>query len=463
MNKVILSTFAFCCLWSCKETEKSTFKHPKNQKNIVLIIADDLGYHDLGSYGNTYFETPHLDSLAQQGVQFTNMYSAGHVCSPTSASILTGQYPARVGVTNYILGKRTDKSSPVDPATYEDQLPKNTTTIAELLKDQGYATALMGKWHLGENTSFGVSDPKFHGFDTTLGFDYELLPVDETYKWFRINDGSEAYELPHLTNEITKNAVNYLDTIGTTPFFMTVAHYAVHIPLQGEHELIRKYEGKVNPRPGEYNATYGAMVESLDNSVGAILNALKANGLDNNTLVIFVSDNGGLALGEAGQQPTTNKPLRSGKGTMYEGGIKVPMIAYHPEYFESGKQDQRIVSTIDLFPTFLDFAGLTEEPADTDGVSFLTSQNDTKINGRPLFWHYPHFSNQGGRPKSTIRKGSYKLIQSLEDQSVELFDLSKDPYETNDISATNATVTSELLQELENWRNEVNANMPLKK
>jgi len=298
-----------------------------------MIIADDLGYHDLGSYGNTYFETPNLDDLAQKGVRFTNMYSAGHVCSPTRASILTGQYPARVGVTNYIFGKKTMENSPVDPADYVDQLPKTTTTVAELFQSAGYDTALMGKWHLGENTSFGVSDPKFHGFDTTIGFDYELLPVKGTYKWFKINDDSKAFELPHLTKEITDNSVAYLDTIGDAPFFLTVAHYAVHIPLQGEKKLITKYENKENPKPGEFNPTYGAMVEALDNSVGRIMKTLEANDLLDNTLVLFVSDNGGLAMGEAGNQPTTNAPLRSGKGTMYEGGIKVPMIVHHPKYF----------------------------------------------------------------------------------------------------------------------------------
>ena len=432
--------------------------------NIVVIVADDLGWSDLGCYGNTYFESPHLDTLAQQGVRFEQAYAACHVCSPTRASLLTGRYPARIGLTNYLYGTKTVEDSPVRPAPFVDRLPLEETTIAEELKKDAYKTALIGKWHLGENTSFGESDPRFHGYDVTEGFDYELLPAKD-YQWFKIGDTTQAYRLPHLTDEITRNSVDFIAENKDTTFFLMVAHFAVHLPLQGEPSLVEKYQRKPNPRPGEFHPTYGAMIEQMDQSVGSILEALKTNDLMDNTLVIFLSDNGGLAVGEAGAQPTVNDPLRSGKGTMYEGGIRVPMIAYWKGHLEGGMINSSLFSTVDLYPTLLQLVRESDEvDHPIDGVSRLAALGASEYQPRPaLYWHYPHFSNQGGRPRAAVRLEDFKLIKSLEDSTVELYNVQQDRAEQHEVSAQYPQKSQQLNDSLEAWFHRVNATMPVPK
>ncbi|QLE02188.1 sulfatase [Galbibacter sp. BG1] len=462
----VLLLFSITLIISCNSKEEkkedAQLSEKTKQPNIVLIIADDLGWSDLGCYGNTYFETPHLDSLAQAGVRFTNTYAACHVCSPTRASILTGRYPARVGLTNYLYGTKTVEASPVLPADFKDRLPLEEITIAEELKKRNYKTALIGKWHLGENTSFGESDPKFHGFDVTEGFDYELNQVDDTYKWFKIGDATKAYELPHLTDEITHNAQKFIEKNRDTTFFLTVAHFAVHMPLQGKDSLIEKYRNKKNPRPKDFSPIYGAMLDQLDSSVGAIMASLSENNLLDNTLVVFVSDNGGLSVSEGGIKPTDNAPLRAGKGTIYEGGLRVPMIASWPGKIPPQTVDSSIISTIDLYPSFLSLADDSLQiDHKIDGINVMDA-----FYGKPLeregaiYWHYPHFSNQGGKPNAAIRKGDYKLILSLEDGSVALYNLTKDIGETTNLAEEMPELTQELKDSILVWQKEVNANMP---
>ncbi|NMM48364.1 sulfatase [Marinigracilibium pacificum] len=443
------------------ETDKKTQKKP----NIVLIVADDLGYMDLGSYGNTYFESPNLDRLSDKGIRFTNTYSASHVCSPTRSSFLTGRYPARTGVTNYIYGTKTVESSPVLPAKSADRLPLEEITIAEELKKQNYVTGLMGKWHLGENTSFGESDPEFQGFDHTIGFDFELLPVNGGYEWYKIGDTSKIYKLPEITQSITKNSVEFIEQHKDTSFFLMVSHFAVHLPLQGDSTEIEYFKNKTNPKPDEYNPVYASMIKQLDTSVGDIMKSLKANNLLENTIVIFISDNGGLAMGEAGSQPTTNAPYRSGKGTMYEGGIKIPMIAFWKNHTETGVINNSIISTVDIFPTLLSFANAeasNEKVIDGENMKYAFL-SDTLINRDDIYFHYPHFSNQGGRPASAIRNSRYKLIEFLEDGKLELYDIIEDPYETTNIASNQKEITTALHEKLLDWRENVNANMPIRK
>ncbi|MEM7484579.1 MAG: sulfatase [Bacteroidota bacterium] len=450
-----------------KKLNKGLFEKKNLDKNpnIVLIVADDLGWSDLGAYGNTYFESPNLDKLARNGMRFDNAYAGSHVCSPTRASLLTGRYPARVGLTNYLYGTKTVADSPIYPADYRNHLPLDEITIAEELKKDGYKTALIGKWHLGENTTFGKSDPKFQGFDVTEGFDYELLPVNETYKWYKIGNSTEAYELPHITDEITQNSIKFIEQNKDTTFFMTVAHFAVHLPLQGDSTLIAKYEVKENPRPGDFNAVYGAMIEQMDESVGQIVTSLEDNGLMDNTLIIFVSDNGGLAVGEAGSKPTVNDPLRAGKGTMYEGGLRVPMIAYWKGNWEGGYVNSSVVSTIDIFPTLLKLVREDNDMAQIiDGESKLKAfSSEEALIRESLYFHYPHFSNQGGRPKAALRRGDMKLILSLEDETTELYDLKNDLGEKNNLNTMFPEVASKMKDSIIKWLDSTNAPMPITK
>ncbi len=468
MNYTISGMLIMLLFTSCKgegdKTKMDTQTKPK-KPNIVLIVADDLGWADLGCYGNTYFESPHLDALAERGVRFDNAYAAAHVCSPTRASLLTGRYPARVGLTNYLFGTKTLEDSPVLPATYVDHLPLKEVTIAEELKKDGYKTSLIGKWHLGENTTFGESDPEFQGFDVTEGFDYELLPVKDTYKWYKIGDTTKAFELPYLTEEITQNSIDFIEKNKDTTFFMTVAHFAVHLPLQGDSLLVEKYRAKDNPRPDDFNPVYAAMIEQMDTSVGRIMKSLEENGLLEDTIVLFVSDNGGLAVGEAGSKPTVNDPLRAGKGTIYEGGLRVPMIAYWKDRFEGGRVNSSVLSTIDLFPTLL---SLTREDPKVvqkiDGTDRLAAfETDAVLTRDALYWHYPHFSNQGGRPKTAMRQGDMKLILSLEDDGVELYDLAKDLGETQNLADRFPETATAMKDSIQQWLHSVNAPMPIKK
>lgn len=433
--------------------------------NIVVIVADDLGWSDLGCYGNPFFESPHLDTLAQRGVRFDQAYAACHVCSPTRASLLTGRYPARIGLTNYLYGTKTVDDSPVLPAPFADRLPLEEVTIAEALKKDAYKTALIGKWHLGENTSFGESDPRFHGFDVTEGFDYGLLPRADSYQWFKIGDTTQAYELPHLTEEITRNSVDFIAQNKDTTFFLMVTHFAVHLPLQGEPTLVEKYRRKENPRPNDFHPVYGAMIEQLDQSVGRIVKAIEDNELLNNTLIIFVSDNGGLAISEAGDKPTVNDPLRAGKGTIYEGGIRVPLIAYWKGRFEGGFVNSSVLSTVDLYPTLLDLVRSSDQTSHPiDGVSRLAAfSTPEQLSRSAIYWHYPHFSNQGGRPRAAVRSGDFKLIRSLEDGTTELYNLQEDVAERNDISEQFPQKAQHLNDSLEAWFYQTGAAMPILK
>ncbi len=469
--KLLALSFPFLFVFACAGPTSGT-RDPAgatSRPNIVLIVADDLGWADLGAYGNPFFESPHLDALAARGIRFTSAYAAGHVCSPTRASILTGRYPARVGLTNYLYGTKTVDDSPVLPAPFVDRLPLDELTLAEVLRDEGYRTGLVGKWHLGENTSLGESDPRFHGFDVTESWDYGLLPVGDSYEWYHTGDSLEAFRLPALTEEITAGAEAFLRdrrADRADPFFLMVTHYAVHLPLQGDSARVAKFRAKENPRPDDYHPVYAAMIEAMDASVGRILASLEANKLDENTLVIFVSDNGGLAIGEAGDKPTVNDPLRAGKGTMYEGGIRVPLIAYWPGHLEGPAVNDAVVNTVDLFPTLLGIVkpGFASErliDGRDMGQAFLGVE--PAADEREDYWHYPHFSNQGGRPRSAIRSGPYKLIENLEDGSLELYDVVTDPGEETNLAKEEQALAAALQDRLQEWRRESGAVLPVPK
>lgn len=435
--------------------------------NVILIIADDLGRQDLGCYGNTYFETPHLNQFAKEGKLFNNAYAAAPVCSPSRASILTGRYPARVGVTNFIWGRKTDSASQILPAPYKNYLPQEEVTLAEKFKQNNYATALVGKWHLGENTEPVLSHPAKQGFDYVVDHDFGLIPEGKSYKWYVVGDTTLPYTLPQLNERITNHAIDYLNRKRDGPFFLMLTYYSPHLPLQATKEKINKYKNKTNSKPGLYHPVYGAMVEELDDNVGKILNRLKQNNLEENTIVLFLSDNGGLSVDEAGDtQPTTNDPYKDGKGYLSEGGIRIPLLIRWPGKVKAGAVGDAVVSTIDYYPTLMDIIqNNAPDKQQIDGLSFKSSIISDKISRqikrRKLYWHYPHFSNQGSRPSAAVIYKNFKLIESLEDDSIKLYDLSIDRYEKNDIKGKEAKLARKLQNDIHQWQKDVNANMPI--
>ena len=430
--------------------------------NIVFILADDLGWKDLVCYGNKHFETPNLDSLAKRGIRFTQAYAACPVSSPTRASIMTGKYPARLKLTNFIAGNRTDEASSVLPAEWKPYLEARETTVAELLKKQGYTTGLVGKWHLGGHDSIA---PWSQGFDYSRmigknGLDYYNYSIFlDSYKNEFTDHGTE-----YLTDKLTQYGVEFINKSRKNPFFLYLAYSAPHVGIVPRSDKLMKYFFKYNNSAEKFNPYYAAMIESLDEGVGRIIEALERNGLTRNTIVIFTSDNGGLGLDELGPVPTSMLPLRKWKGHIYEGGIRVPAIISWPGKVNPGVASDFMFSTIDYLPTLCELTGIKTIPKNVDGQSILPMiLNPEKASdpNRPLFWHYPHFSNQLGRPAGSVRKGDYKLVEIYETGKLELYNLKDDISESNDLSDKIKEKTLELYGLLTNWRKQVNAQMPL--
>ena len=372
--------------------------------NILLIVADDLGIRDLGCYGSDYYRTPNLDKLATQGMRFTRSYAACPVCSPTRASILTGRYPQRVQLTDALPWDRLYENPKMVPPNHLKELPSHLPTYAKALRKAGYRTALFGKWHLGnEDQFFKKGAHKDYGFDEAF---------DKNGK----DKGVEA---------LTARTLAFLKENQKTPFMLTLMHHAPHVPLTCPKEYEALYD-KVKPGRFQKNRTYGGMVSHIDHSTGEILDALSKLGLEENTVVIFTSDNGGLS------NATSNKPYRGGKGSLYEGGILVPLIVRWPRQIEAGKTNTTPVHSADLFPTFLDFAGLNPMPdAHQDGISMLPTLRGKDTEDRTMYWHFPH----RGTPSSAVIDGDWKLVRYIETGTSELFNLKTDPGEKTDLAA----------------------------
>lgn len=433
--------------------------------NVILILIDDLGYSDLGCYGSKLHETPRIDALAAQGVRFTQAYSACHVCSPARASILTGKYPARLNLTDYLKGKKQLDDSPVLTAPYADQLELEEVTLAERFRNNGYATAHIGKWHLGEEPFY----PAQQGFD--LHYAAHGGGSARSHFWPQWGDmpavdGGE--EGAYLADLLTDKACSFIESCADKPFFLNLWHYSVHLPLQAKKELTAKYAAKLNAKPAganeHFNAEYAAMVESVDQSVGKILDLLKAGNLDQNTVVIFTSDNGGLATNDGRVPPlTTNFPLRSGKGHMYEGGIRVPLIVNWPGLTpDDGAVCHAPVCGTDFLPTLQNELNLPGPVRNIDGknIARLLRTPHRSLADRTLYWHYPHFSNQGCRPSGAIREGDWKIIENYEDGALELYDLRNDVGETRNLATARPQIAKRLQRRLSQWRESVNATMP---
>jgi arylsulfatase A len=428
--------------------------------NVVLIVADDLGGADLACYGSRFHHTPSLDRLAASGRRFTQAYAACPVCSPTRAAIMTGKYPARLHLTDWLPGRPDRPDQKLRRPALRQELPLDEVTLAEVLKGAGYATAHMGKWHLG---GLGF-EPTRQGFDLNIGGDDRGHPPSYFApfggKGRALPGLGDAPEGQYLTDRLTTEAESFIASHRSAPFFLYLPHFAVHTPIQGKTDLVGHYatwDG--TPHGRQENPTYAAMLDSLDESVGRVVAAIEKAGIADRTVVIFTSDNGGLATREGPLTPATNNaPFREGKGWLYEGGIRVPLIVRWSGHVQPGV-DATPAWSGDLLPTVLGLCGVVD-PVRRDGenlASLLTG--GTPLSPRALYWHYPHYSNQGGRPGGAVRVPGFKLIEDYETGRRELYDV-RDVSETNNLAAMLPSKVDELAAQLAAWRKAVGAEMP---
>lgn len=426
--------------------------------NFVLILVDDLGWSDVGCYGNTFHETPHIDRLAKQGMRFTNGYAAAPVCSPTRISVLTGKYPARLHLTDWLPGRRDRPSQKLLQPKIIQQLPLEEPNLARMLKPAGYVTASIGKWHLGGPQFY----PDKQGFDLNIG-GTQTGGVPGGYFKFKTPTLTLRDDKEYLTDRLTEEAEKFMEQNKDKPFFLYLPHYAVHIPLQAKKELVARYEARIKPGATHNNALYAAMIHSVDDSVGRLMKKLDDLKLADRTVIIFTSDNGGLTVREGANTPaTTNAPLNGGKGDLYEGGIRVPWIVRWPGVVRPASTCDAPISTIDCYPTMREMAGIEPKAGETvDGVSLVPLLKQSGGIGRDaLYWHYPHYSNQGGKPGGAIRQGAYKLIEFFEDGRLELYNLKNDVGEKQNLVAKMPDKARELQKLLHDWRRAVKAQMP---
>jgi arylsulfatase A len=424
--------------------------------NIVFFLIDDLGWADVGCFGSKYYQTPNIDRLAKQGMRFTQAYAACAVCSPTRASIMTGKYPARLHLTNWIPGEGDAPTNALRIPDWRMFLPLEEVTIAEALKPLGYASASIGKWHLGGPKFF----PEHQGFDLNVGG--ADLGSPPSYFWpYKVNNravpglSTNGHEGDYLTDRLTDAAERFIEQNKQRPFFLYFPHYAVHRPLEAKKEVTARYKSRA-PDGGQNNPVYAAMVESVDDSVGRVMRKLADLGLEKNTVVVFMSDNGGLW-----PQATSNAPLRAGKGYPYEGGIREPLIFKWPGVTKPGSVCATPVCSIDFFPTLVEIAGGTV-PGPIDGLSIvpLLKQSGT-LASRPLYWHYPHYwSNSRVRPYGVVRSENWKLVEWYEGMQAELYNLKDDPAEADDLAKAKPERVAELRAMLQAWRESVGAQMP---
>jgi arylsulfatase A len=415
--------------------------HPQQvdaRPNIVLILADDLGVNDLHCYGRNDHHTPNLDRLAHQGMRFTCAYTAQPICSPSRAAIMTGKCPARLNLTNYLPGRQDAPSQRLLQPRIEGQLPIEEVTLAELLKNAGYATGLFGKWHLGES-HFG---PAEQGFDVVVSPPANTDPTRAT--------GGKGEFL------ITAAAERFIEENRDRPFFCYVPHNNPHIPLAAADDLVEKNGDAFHP-------VYAAMIETLDEAVGRLMAKIESLDLTDRTIFVFTSDNGGLHVLESPGTPAThNRPFRAGKGYLYEGGLREPLIVRWPGTVAAGSTCDTPVVLTDLMPTFLEAAGV--DPAKTvgplDGISIVNLLRGESAAARTLYWHFPNYTNQGGRPAGAIRDGDWKLVEQFEDGSVELYNLADDRSESQNLATTEPERANELRRKLRAWRESVGARMP---
>ncbi len=495
---------------------KKTMK--AERPNVIFFLVDDLGWTDVGSYGSNFYETPNIDKLADQGVKFTDAYAACHVCSPTRASIMTGKYPATINLTDWLPGRREFPFQKLSNAKINQHLPYEEVTIAEALKEVGYKTAIIGKWHLGEDPS----NPMAHGFDMHLPNWAWGWPNKGYFAPFGLEGFEDSKDGDYLTDRLTDEAVNYIESNKDNPFFLYMSHYAVHDPIQGRKDLVEKYSEKLkgthsnndpeyllegNPdNPNDFskeelgelintpeyqsykilpnglvkikqkqdNIEFAGMVESMDESLGRIVEKLEELEIDDNTIVIFYSDNGGMAAANVGNPKriiaadkqdwafsTSNLPLRGAKGWLYEGGIRVPLIVKWPGKGKPGTESAVPLTSVDMFPTIMNMVGAAEKIGkEKEGVDISPLLKGDAMEKGPIYWHFPHYSNHGMQsPGGAIREGDYKLLEYFENGSVQLFNLKDDIGEQHDLSIIEVEKTKDLRDKLHQWRKDVDAQM----
>lgn len=442
---------------------------PKLQPNIVFILVDDLGWADGGCFGSKFYQTPNIDRLAAEGMRFTQAYASSAVCSPTRAAILTGKSPARLHITDWISGEGAPKNSRFKIPDWQQFLPREETTLAEALKKLGYATAHIGKWHLGGTNYY----PEQHGFDVNIAGGHIGHPASFFWPYGASNASHRVPGLAerggkpgdYLTDQLTDEALRFIAANQNNRFFLQLSHYAVHSPLMAKRELTEP-AGKRLGSNGQSNVVYAAMLQSVDESVGRILQKLDELHLTGHTLVIFTSDNGG-AVHFGNPPATSNAPLRSGKGFAYEGGLRVPLLVKSPWLTRPGAVCDKPVISPDFFPTLLDVAGGDAAASRTalDGVSLVPLlQGRSGWTRSELFWHYPHYWNGDNvSPYSVARVGDWKLIRFYENNREELYHLGDDPSEQHDLAsvAEHGGKRRELAVRLGDWLKEVNAQMPV--
>ncbi len=451
---------------------------------MVVFFVDDMGWTDLGCFGSDFYETPNIDRLAAEGMKFTQAYAACTVCSPSRAALLTGKYPARLHVTDFIPGHPI-VNTPLTMPDWTQELELGEETIAELLKEQkGYRTAHFGKWHLtprvwtGDPNSdgdFPAFYPDKQGFDLNFGGCERGAPA--SYFWpygrgdtmekkkdnntFRTLPAESGGEGVYLTDQLATEAVGVVEKFASDPFFLYFPFYNVHTPLQGRPDLVEKYEKKLaaNPDVRHGNEKYAAMVESVDEAIGRVVAALEKAGILDQTLIIFSSDNGGLE-----PQATTNLPLRQGKGTIYEGGVRVPTIIRWPEKAKAGSISEEPIITVDFLPTIAEATGI-EMPENIDGRSLLPlleNPESATLHRDAIFWHYPHYHMMGGIPHSAVRMGDWKLIERHgEEPGLELYHLAEDIHEDHNLAASDPERAKSMQRRLHEWRESVDAQMPV--
>jgi len=451
-------------------------QEPAKPLNVVFVLADDFGWMDIGANNpDCFHETPNLDRLAATGMNFTSGYAANPVCSPTRFSIMTGKYPTRAGATDWFSGARKGR---FNHAVLHDKMPLEEVTLAEALKEHGYRTAFLGKWHLGEAAEYW---PEHQGFEINVGGWASGSPKGGYFAPFTNPRLAEYPEGTHLPQALTEEALRIMDQFQNDPFLLYLSFYSVHTPLQGREDLVKKYEAKrklwmtegtaefaaeeqVWPtdqrrrvRIRQSHAVYAAMVEAMDEQIGRLLDHLEALGIEDHTAVIFMSDNGGLSTAEG--SPTSNLPLRGGKGWLYEGGVREPFIIRWPGHTQPGSTcDVPVIST-DFYPTLLDMAGLPAKPEQTlDGISLVpVLKGGRSLEREELFWHYPHYSNQGGFPGACIRRGDWKLLERFEDGRIQLFNLADDIGEQNDLATVEPERMKAMRDRLHFWYKETDA------
>jgi len=444
----------------------------REQPNVVVFLVDDLGYMDIGANNpDCFYETPNIDSLAASGMRFTDGYAANPVCSPTRYSLLTGKYPTRVQATNYFTGLRKGRFA---PAPLTDRMELEEITLAEVLKGGGYATFFAGKWHLGPEAEFY---PQHQGFDMNIGGYHRGGPYTGNGYFAPFENPEMEVESPegdHLPDRLARDTCAFIREHKDTPFLAYLSFYSVHTPLVGRPDLVEKYRQKAEGisavefaeeeqvfgetprqvRVTQNHAVYAAMVEAMDLAVGKVLNELEALGLTENTIIVFTSDNGGLSSAEG--SPTSNLPLRGGKGWVYEGGIREPWIVRYPGLTQPGSESAELICSIDLLPTLAAAAGIPiEHPI--DGIDIAPALKGDSLDREALYWHYPHYSNQGGIPGGAVRMGDYKLFERYEDGRVHLYNLKEDIGEQNDLSELLPEKTAAMRAKLHAWYQEVNA------